>query len=122
MGRGRTTRWIPFLAALLGLAIGVIAVRMRRLEYAAALHSGESKPAQLLGICVETLVWAGLATAGSCALIAAYGVRMAVGDTAVVIATACRTPLALLCAVVLAALASGLCVRQSQLFRLFKRR
>ena len=26
------------------------------------------------------------------------------------------------CAVVLAALASGLCVRQSQLFRLFKRR
>lgn len=36
----RTTRWIPFLAALLGLAIGVIAVRMRRLEYAAALHSG----------------------------------------------------------------------------------
>ena len=61
----RTTRWIPFLAALLGLAIGVIAVRMRRLEYAAALHSGESKPAQLLGICVETLVWAGLATTGS---------------------------------------------------------
>ncbi len=118
----RTTRWIPFLAALLGLAIGVIAVRMRRLEYAAALHSGESKPAQLLGICVETLVWAGLATAGSCALIAAYGVRMAVGDTAVVIATTCRAPLALLCAVVLAALASGLCVRQSQLFRLFKRR
>ena len=36
----RTTRWIPILAALLGLAIGVIAVRMRRLEYAAALHSG----------------------------------------------------------------------------------
>ena len=55
-------------------------------------------------------------------LIAAYGVRMAVGDTAVVIATACRAPLALLCAVVLAALASGLCVRQSQLFRLFKGR
>ena len=35
----------------------------------------------------------------------------------------CTTPvLALLCAVVLAALASGLCVRQSQLFRLFKGR
>ena len=118
----RATRLIPLLAAFLGIAIGVASVRVRRLEYAAALHSGESKPAQLLGICVETLVWAGLATVGSCALIAAYGARMAVGDTALAIATACRAPVALLCAVVLAALASGLCVRQSQLFRLFKRR
>ena len=118
----RATRLIPLLAAFLGIAIGVASVRVRRLEYAAALHSGESKPAQLLGICVETLVWAGLATVGSCALIAAYGARMAVGDTALAIATACRAPVALLCAGVLAALASGLCVRQSQLFRLFKRR
>ena len=37
---GRVTHWIPYLSILIGVVIGVLAVRVRRLEYAAALHSG----------------------------------------------------------------------------------
>lgn len=60
----------------IGVLVGVFGVRRRRLEYAGALHSGQSKGAQLLGIGVETGVWAGLATFASCALLLAYAVRM----------------------------------------------
>ena len=62
------------------MLVGVFGVRRRRLEYAGALHSGQSKGAQLLGIGVETGVWAGLATVASCALLLAYAVRMSRSD------------------------------------------
>ena len=58
----RSTRWMPWVGLAIGVLVGVFGVRRRRLEYAGALHSGQSKGAQLLGIGVETGVWAGLAT------------------------------------------------------------
>lgn len=119
---GRMTHWIPYLSILIGVAIGVLAVRVRRLEYAAALHSGESKPAQLLGICVEVLVWAGLGALSACALICAYCARMAIGDVASVMLASCRAPLAMCSGTFVGAIAMGMTMRQSQLFRLFKRR
>ena len=119
---GRMTHWIPYLSILIGVAIGALAVRVRRLEYAAALHSGESKPAQLLGICTEVLVWAGLGALSACALICAYCARMAIGDVASVMLASCRAPLAMCSGTFVGAIAMGMTVRQSQLFRLFKRR
>lgn len=118
----RATRWVPVLAALCGVAIGVYAVQRRRLEYAGALHSGQSKGAQLLGIGVEAFVWSALGAVSACALICAYCVRMAPSDAQTVIQTACRAPLATAAAVIIAAVVTGLTVRQSQLFKLFKRR
>ena len=118
----RMTRWMPLIALAVGLLLGVMSVRRRRLEYAGALHSGQSKGAQLFGIAVETTVWAGLATAASCSLLAAACVRLAASDPLTVLGAAIRTPLALLAGTVCAALASGLLIRESQLFRYFKNR
>lgn len=118
----RVTRWAPMLAALCGAAIGVYAVQRRRLEYAGALHSGQSKGAQLLGIGTEALVWSALGVVSSCALICAYCVRTAPSDAQTVVQAACRAPLATAAAAVVAAVAAGVTVRQSQLFRLFKHR
>lgn len=89
---------------------------------ARALHSGQSKGAQLLGIGVETGVWAGLATFASCALLLAYAVRMSRSDWAAVLAAAVRTPLAVFAGVMVASLFAGLLIRESQLFRFFKKR
>lgn len=118
----RSTRWMPWVGLAIGVLVGVFGVRRRRLEYAGALHSGQSKGAQLLGIGVETGVWAGLATFASCALLLAYAVRMSRSDWVAVLAAAVRTPLAVFAGVMVASLLVGLLIRESQLFRFFKKR
>ena len=118
----RSTRWMPYLGMVLGVLVGVFGVRRRRLEYAGALHSGQSKGAQLLGIGVEDGIWVGLATISSCLLLAAYAVRMSRSDWVAVLAAAVRTPLAVFAGVMVASLFAGLLIRESQLFRFFKKR
>ena len=83
---------------------------------------GESKPALLLGICTEVLVWAGLGALSACALICAYCARMAIGDVALVMLASCRAPLAMCSGTFVGAIAMEMTARQSQLFLLFKRR
>lgn len=117
----RMTRWTPLVALGLGLLLGFVATRRRRLEYAGALHSGQSKGAQLLEISMETLVWAGLGTLASCSLIVACCLRLS-HDPAAVMLASLRSPLMLFAGSLLAALAGGLPIRQSQLFRYFKTR
>ena len=119
---GRMTRWMPYVALAVGLLLGLIAVRRRRLEYAGALHSGQSKGAQLLGIALETLIWAGAGALCSGSLLTAYGVRAARSDVLAVLIAAWRSPLALFAGAMVAALAAGSLIRESQLFRYFKNR
>lgn len=118
----RSTRWIPYLGLILGLMIGAIAVRRRRLEYAGALHSGQSKGAQLLGMVLETLVWGGLGTIGACSLLTTYCVRASYSDYPAVLYGAVRAPLAIFAGAMLTTALTGLTIRESQLFRYFKRR
>lgn len=118
----RMTRWMPYAGLAAGLLIGVVGVRRRRLEYAGALHCGQSKGAQLLGIGLETLIWGGLGTISACSLIAAYCLRAAVSDPVAILLTALRTPTALFAGTLAAAILTGLSIRESQLFRYFKTR
>lgn len=117
----RLTRWTPLAGLAVGMLIGVLSVRRRRLEYAGALHSGQAKADQLLGIGVETLIWAMPATIAALSLLAAAAVRLA-ADPAGVFLTAARTPLAVFAGVLFASLAAGLTIRENQLFRYFKHR
>ncbi|KAB7791488.1 hypothetical protein [Bifidobacterium leontopitheci] len=117
----RMTRWTPLVALGLGLLLGLVATRRRRLEYAGALHSGQGKGAQLLEIGVETLVWAGLGTLASCSLVVACCLRLT-HDPGTVTLASLRPPLMLFAGALLAALAAALPIRQSQLFRYFKNR
>ena len=118
----RQTRWMPWVGFAVGVLVGVVAVRRRRLEYAGALHSGQGKGSQLLGIMIETSIWSGLATLCSCVLLVTYCARMGGSDPSGVLLGAVRAPVAMFAGSVTAAVAAGAFVRQSQLFRYFKKR
>ncbi|WP_239457382.1 hypothetical protein [Bifidobacterium pullorum] len=118
----RMTRWMPWAGLSVGILIGLVSVRRRRLEYAGALHSGQTKAAQLLTVTVETLVWSGLGTLASCTLLTAFAWRTSADSPALIAFTACRTPLALFTGTLLAAILAALAIRESRLFRYFKNR
>lgn len=90
---------------VLAVVFGAFGVRRRRLEYAGALHSGQSKGAQLLEIAVETLIWSGLACASSAALLGAM-----------------RAPCAIFAGVMVSSVLVGMTIHETQLFRFFKQR
>lgn len=118
----RMTRWMPWLGLAVGLMFGAFSVRHRRLEYAGALHSGQSKGAQLLEITMETLIWRGLACVSSAALLGAYCVRMSSADAMTVWLGAMRTPCAIFAGVMVSSVLVGMTIRETQLFRFFKQR
>lgn len=107
---------------VLDVVFGAFSVRRRRLEYAGALHSGQSKGAQLLEITAETMIWSGLACASSAALLSAYCVRMSSADAMTVWLGAMRTPCAIFAGVMVSSMLVGMTIRETQLFRFFKQR
>lgn len=107
---------------VLDVVFGAFSVRRRRLEYAGALHSGQSKGAQLLEITAETMIWSGLACVSSAALLSAYCVRMSGADAMTVWLSAMRTPCAIFAGVMVSSMLVGMTIRETQLFRFFKQR
>ena len=118
----RMTIWIPLVALVLGMVIGSISVRRRRLEYAGALHSGQSKAAQLLEIGVETCIWAGLATFSSGCIMAAVCTRFVASGWLEVFQASVRSPLSLFAGIMVTVLCVSALIRESQLFKYFKSR
>jgi hypothetical protein len=55
--RDRTSRYAPVAAAIAGLLLGFISIRLRRLELASALHAGVTRAALVAQLCVETASW-----------------------------------------------------------------
>jgi hypothetical protein len=119
----RITVWAPALGLFAGFALGLIAVRRRRLEYAGALHALQTHGAQLVGIIIETGSWALAAAICSCGVLAAMSFRLVnAEDVTAVIMQVCRTPIAVLCGALLGAITAGLFLRESHLLRYFKER
>lgn len=118
----RITRLLPFVAAGVGVLIGAASVWRRRLEYAGALHSGQRKGEQLLGVTVETLIWSGLGAVSGIGVIAAVCWTLAPSGPALVALAAVRAPMMAFAGSLVAALAAAAPIRESQLFRYFKTR
>lgn len=118
----RTTRITPWIGLAVGVVCGAISVIRRRLEYAGALHAGQSKGAQLLGIALETLAWAGLASLAAGALLAGMCARLAPAGWLLIALQTLRVPLAVFAGTLAAALLFGLFLRESRLLRYFKNR
>lgn len=117
-----TTRVVPWIGLGVGVACGAIAVMRRRLEYAGALHAGQSRGSLLLGIALETLVWAGLAALGSGLLLAGLCERLCPAGVATVAQQCVRVPVAMFAGAVVMALFVGVCIRESRLLKYFKNR
>jgi len=62
----RVTQWAPLVAASASLVLGYVSIRMRRLQFASALHAGVARSDHLLIALVETTAWVG------CGLIVAF--------------------------------------------------
>lgn len=65
----RTSRYAGPLIPLIGLGLGYIATRLRRLEYASARHAGLRPRALSLTAAIETLAWAVPAIAAAAGVI-----------------------------------------------------
>lgn len=78
--------WIG--AGLVGLLLGYVAARRRRLEYASGLHAGQSRPAQVLTALIESAVWVGGALGLTISSLAVVAVRVVPEDRRVVLLTA----------------------------------
>lgn len=66
----RLTRGVPFLGGLASLLLGYTATRIRRLEYAGALHAGARKTDTLATALVETSAWASVGALTASAVLA----------------------------------------------------
>ncbi|WP_448060971.1 hypothetical protein [Cellulomonas hominis] len=119
---GRSTRQVPLVAGGLGLALGFVAVRIRRLELAAALHARIPGPLLAWQVLAETAAWVAAAAVVSTAAIgwaAAYGSpdpgleTWAVGLRTVGVGSS---------AVALGSLVAVSATRERHLFRYFKNR
>lgn len=118
----RATRLAAPTAAVAGAVLGFAAIRLRRLEWAGALHVGVSRRALLGTVALETAVWA---PAGMILALCALVVAAHVGNPANAWDTVTVTVPGVVAAALttqIGALTAASLVRESHLFRYFKDR
>lgn len=121
--RDRLTKPAPIAAAFLGLALGFAAIRLRRLELAAALHARVPRAALTWQVLLETATWTGAAVV--VAVPALWWLTAGAGLPADQVSTwviGMRTVLAGAGAVLLGAVLGALATREKHLFKYFKER
>jgi hypothetical protein len=118
----RPTRWAPLVAVIVAFLVGFASVRLRRLEYASALHAGQSRAALILTTLLETLIWAVLGSALAGAIIYLAAGHLAPLDMGWTPRLTLLPLLSVGAGAPLGALVGALLVRESDLFRYFKAR
>lgn len=118
----RPTALAPVAAAVVGLVLGYLAVRLRRLELAAALHARVRKPHLAWQQTLEAAAWvaAGVAIAAAAVAHAAHTGNPDPSDWTFLLGA--RTLLAGAAATLLGTLAGVATTRERHLFRYFKNR
>lgn len=119
---GRTTRWALPGCVLAGLLLGFVAIRIRRLEMASALHMGESRRAILATVLIETAAWAlGALVLAAAALAVGVTARNSADPVAVYLVDI-RGPAAAASATLIGAVSALFTVHERHLFAYFKNR
>jgi hypothetical protein len=118
----RPTRYALPGCALAGLLLGFVAVRVRKLEIAGALHLGESRGALLATLLVETAIWASAAFVLAACALAVGVVTRNPGAPLPVYLIDVRVPAAAAVTTLTGALLALLSIRERHLFRYFKSR
>lgn len=118
----RATRYGPATCAAIGLLLGFIAVWIRRLEIAGALHLGESRCALLATLLLETAGWAGSALLlAGCALVFSV-VTANPGVSWAAYLVGIRGPAAAALCALIGTVLAAYAIRERQLFAYFKNR
>ncbi|MEA5453691.1 hypothetical protein SPF06_03055 [Sinomonas sp. JGH33] len=118
----RVTRFAPIAGAVLGAVLGAGATIRRRLEFAAALHTGVGPGRLAVLVGAESAMWTAAAAAGAFAASGAIGVVLFRSTIGPALSTAGLTSAAGMLAAIAGAVAATGAVRESQLFRHFKNR
>ncbi len=120
--QSRITQYTLPIGLAIGLLIAFTSVRLRRLEYAGALHAGQRRTTTIATALLETLVWAGTAAvlAAAATLLIARVLSPESGFD--IAATSIRTVLATAAGTFVGTVISLVLIRESHLFRYFKDR
>ncbi|MFI5906505.1 hypothetical protein [Dactylosporangium sp. NPDC051541] len=118
----RLTRYAPPAGMAIGFCIGAISVRLRRLEFAAALQVGVSRVALTVQIVLETLASAAITTALCSPVLAAVAHAAGRANEVGIFATEMEAVLASSIGCLIGSVASTIAVRKRHLFNYFKAR
>lgn len=118
----RITKYNGMVASAALFLLAYLAIRLRRLELAAALHTGVNKAAQALQLLIETGIWIILATILA-APVGVLGIIEALpADRNALVATTVRIIVAGVIAALLGTLSATALTKERHLFRYFKER
>lgn len=119
---GRPTRYALPGCVLAGMILGFVAIRMRRLEIAGALHLGESRRSLLATLMIETAAWSFIALIlAACALV--YGVILRnPADPLDVYIIDIHGPVAAALATLIGTVLASFTIQEKHLFGYFKNR
>ena len=119
---GRPTRYALPGCALAGLILGFIAIRIRRLEIAGALHLGESRRDLLATLVIETFVWSLIALFVAAGALAFGVVLRNSSDPLGVYPIDIRGPVAAAFTTLIGAVLASFTIQERHLFGYFKNR
>jgi len=119
---GRTTRYAGIVTYTVSALIGFISIRRRRLEYADALHTGQSRFAQMTVALIETLVWAVAGTGAGLAFVASLIRFVHISESPPVLLLQIRVLILSVLGALSGAAVGLMSIRRNSIYRYFKQR
>ncbi len=118
----RITKYVPYVTLVIGLAVGFAAIRLRKLELAAALHAQVRKAHLAWQVTIETILWLVPAILLSSALLLVFAHFQSLALPVELWYLSLTPILVSACGVLLGALAATALTREKHLFVYFKER
>lgn len=118
----RTTRLALPLSAVVGFFVAFVSVRLRRLEYASALHAGQSRLTAMATVLLETLLWSAVSALLATAVVVVTAHVLSSGGAEAIATTCTRIVAAAAASTCAGSAVAVIMVREKHLFRYFKDR